>query len=74
MAKGYERIFENMTNWGHIINIVEAKISQESITFYIEEWWIGHNGPQCLTTMEAQMVMKALHEGPLAGHFAIELT
>jgi len=29
---------------------------------------------QCLTTTEAQMVMIELHEGPLGGHFAIEIT
>jgi len=29
---------------------------------------------QCLTTIEAQMVMKELHEGPLGGHFVIEIT
>ncbi len=29
---------------------------------------------QCLTTTKAQMVMIELHEGPLGGHFAIEIT
>jgi len=29
---------------------------------------------QCLTTIEAQMVMKELHEGPLGGHFVIKIT
>jgi hypothetical protein len=34
-----------------------------------------NNKPQrCLTGIEAQMVMKELHEGPLKGHFAIEIT
>jgi hypothetical protein len=28
---------------------------------------------QCLTTIETQMVMKELHEGPSQGHFAIEI-
>jgi hypothetical protein len=27
-----------------------------------------------LTTIEAQMAMKELHEEPLRGHFAIEIT
>jgi hypothetical protein len=27
-----------------------------------------------LTTTKAPMVMKKLHEGPLGGHFAIEIT
>jgi hypothetical protein len=26
------------------------------------------------TTIEAQMVMKELHEGPSGGHFAMEIT
>jgi len=30
-------------------------------------WW-------CLTTIEPHMVMKELHEGPLGGHFATEIT
>jgi hypothetical protein len=29
---------------------------------------------RCLTTIEAQMVMKKLHERPLGGHFVIEIT
>jgi hypothetical protein len=29
---------------------------------------------QCLTTIEAQMVMKELHERPLGGRFATEIT
>ncbi len=29
---------------------------------------------KCLTTTKAHMVMKELHEGPLGGHFAIEIT
>ncbi len=29
---------------------------------------------RCLTTTEAQMVMRKLHEGPSKGHFAIEIT
>jgi hypothetical protein len=28
----------------------------------------------CLTITKAPMVMKKLHEGPLGGHFAIEIT
>ncbi len=30
-------------------------------------WW-------CMTTTKAQMAMRELHEGPLGGHFAIEIT
>jgi hypothetical protein len=29
---------------------------------------------QCSTTTKTQMVMKELHQGPLVGHFAIEIT
>jgi hypothetical protein len=29
---------------------------------------------QCLTTIEAQMVMKELHEGPLKKHFTMKTT
>jgi hypothetical protein len=29
---------------------------------------------RCLTTTEAQMMMKELHEGPLGGHFATKIT
>jgi hypothetical protein len=29
---------------------------------------------QCLTTIETEMVMKELHEGPIGRHFAIEIT
>ncbi len=29
---------------------------------------------QCLTTIEAQMVMKELHERPSGGHFATKIT
>jgi hypothetical protein len=29
---------------------------------------------RCLTTTKAHMVMKKLHEGPLGGHFATEIT
>ncbi len=28
---------------------------------------------QCLITIEVEMVMKELHEGPLGRHFAIEI-
>ncbi len=28
---------------------------------------------RCLTTIEAHMVMRGRHEGPLGGHFAIEI-
>jgi len=40
-----------MTDWGHIINATKAEIGQESKTFYIEEWWIVHNGPRQQTMM-----------------------
>jgi hypothetical protein len=29
---------------------------------------------KCLTTIEAQMVIRELHEGPSRGHFAIKIT
>jgi hypothetical protein len=34
------RIFENMTNWGHIIYTTETDIGQNSKTLHIKEWWI----------------------------------
>jgi hypothetical protein len=33
----------------------------------------GNKLQRCLTTTKVQMVMKELHEGPLGGHFAIEI-
>ncbi len=46
IAEWWKNIFENMTTWGYVISAIEAKISEESITFYIEEWWIIQNGPR----------------------------
>jgi hypothetical protein len=45
MVEWCQRIFEIMTNSGHIISSVEAEISQESKASYNEEWWIVYNGP-----------------------------
>ncbi len=42
--------FENKADWRNILCTTKAKISQESKTFHIEEWWIVQNGSRQQTT------------------------
>jgi hypothetical protein len=37
MVEGCERIFENMTYWGHIIGTIQIKIDQENRTIHTEK-------------------------------------